>query len=1048
MTIGAPEALTAQSQTEVVGQRAGRGQIGGRVTDERSQQPIVGATVSIVGTTFRAASTITGRYDIINVPPGVYALEARRIGYGVLRFDNVRIGADSAISLDFKMLDNPLRLDQVVVSATMEATTAAKSTVTVDRLSAEDMPVPVTTSAAGAILGKVAGAAVHRPSGRPGSGVNVVLRTPIGGIDQDGSSPGPLYVVDGVFLNSQQQVTTQDIEALDIASIEVLKGAAAAALYGSRAAAGVISITTNRGQNMGFNSTEFSVRTEYGVDQFQTDLQKNQHHQYRMDAQGNWLNAAGAIVPRDQRVVTPFGFMDQPYNIPTYDHAKQLFSPGKYATQTVTMQGNSASTNFNVAYSRTRSPGVLQYNDGFTRQSFRTNVDARIAEKFNLGVSLNHTRGRDDEPNTSFNNYYRFDTDVNLLSINPFPTMPGFPYNIVPDSVTDATNPLYSEFVSDIKIQRSRTLLAANAGFRPTNWVSINADISYDRGDLQETAYTPRGTVTNSSGTLGRSTGSLRIDNDITDGINAAVGPTFTQTFGDLTARATLRGEVQRETNPFIRTTGTDFTTEGLKNMSAARTRTVSQTFTDRRAIAQTGNLGLSYSEKYIGDFLIRHEGSSLFGNDKRWSTFYRASGAWLLSEEAWFPVLDFTTFKLRYSIGTAGNRPGFSSQYEALTADASGVISRSTLGNPNLEPTISTEQELGLDMTFKRRVSASVVYVSNVAENVFVSVPAPAVSGYSNVLRNTGKITGNTIETTVQGQILSNPNGLQWTMLLVADKTRNFVSEFKRTCFDDGLTYRCDGVRLGSMYGNNLVTAKTGLRPEHQATGAASLDQFDVNDEGFVVPVGAGNTWRDGVAKNLWGTTVNVDGFAYPWGHPIVELDPVTRQLKYGQIGDGNPDVKFGWSNTFRVKNWRLFVQTTGQLGGDVYANSNQTYYASGDHPDVDQFGKPDELKKPVSYYNAASNNNNLFLANFVEDGTHLTVSEVLVGYTLDQKQWATLGRFGVSRLQMDLIGRNMKTFTGYTGLNVMAGSPQNRFDDASYPLTRTLSGVFTITF
>jgi hypothetical protein len=157
---------------------------------------------------------------------------------------------------------------------------------------------------------------------------------------------------------------------------------------------------------------------------------------------------------------------------------------------------------------------------------------------------------------------------------------------------------------------------------------------------------------------------------------------------------------------------------------------------------------------------------------------------------------------------------------------------------------------------------------------------------------------------------------------------------------------------------------------------------------------------------------------------------------------------MRFGFQNSFRYNNFRLFVQTTGQFGGSVYANSNQTFYASGDHPIVDQYGKADELKKPVAYYNAVSNNNNLYLANFVESGAHLTISEMMLGYTADAKRWNFLSRLGVSRAQIDLIGRNLRTFTGYTGLNVMAGSPTVRLDDATYPMTRTLTGVVTLTF
>jgi hypothetical protein len=196
-----------------------------------------------------------------------------------------------------------------------------------------------------------------------------------------------------------------------------------------------------------------------------------------------------------------------------------------------------------------------------------------------------------------------------------------------------------------------------------------------------------------------------------------------------------------------------------------------------------------------------------------------------------------------------------------------------------------------------------------------------------------------------------------------------------------------------------------------------------------------------------LWGTAVLVDGISRAWGRPIPETD-ANGQLWYGKIGDSNPGLLYGVNNIFRLGQARLQFQLTGQVGGNTYANSNQTFYASGDHPVVDQTGRSDELKKPVAYYNAVANNNNLYLANFVESSTYVNLAEVILGYTFDAKRFGGLKRLGVTRLQVDLVGRNLKNFTNYTGLNVNAGSPTVRFDDATYPLTRTWSGVMTLTF
>ena len=309
---------------------ARRARISGTIVDVVTKQPIQGVNVFVVGTPITASTGPDGRFIIPSAPPGVFPIEARRIGYAQQRRDNVRLIADSVITLNFEMSASATRLDEVTIAGTIDATSAAKSTISVEKLGTENIPVPPTSSAAGLLAGKVAGVAVTRNSGAPGAGVNIVLRTPISGITEGGGTPGPLFVVDGVFLNQGQSVTTQDIEAMDIESIEVIKGAAAASLYGSRAAAGVIAITTKRGRGLALGSNQFQIRGEAGTDQFLTRLDKNQYHAFRQDDQGNWLNANNEIVPRAQRALTQFGIMDQPFRGETYNHADLFFRPGGY----------------------------------------------------------------------------------------------------------------------------------------------------------------------------------------------------------------------------------------------------------------------------------------------------------------------------------------------------------------------------------------------------------------------------------------------------------------------------------------------------------------------------------------------------------------------------------------------------------------------------------------------------------------------------------------------------------------------------------------------
>jgi len=206
------DALSAQQAPTTTTRRA---RVAGRVTDAASGQPVVGASVQVVGTSVTALTGADGRYIIASSPTGIYSMEARRIGFGNNVTANVRLIADSVITVNFALTTNPLRLSEMVVSATVDPISGYKTPYTVDKLTAKDLPVAPLTSAAGAIIGKVAGATVIAASGAPGSGVNIQLRSPVSQFN----SNGPLFVVDGVLLNSTQAVTTQDIESMDIATI-------------------------------------------------------------------------------------------------------------------------------------------------------------------------------------------------------------------------------------------------------------------------------------------------------------------------------------------------------------------------------------------------------------------------------------------------------------------------------------------------------------------------------------------------------------------------------------------------------------------------------------------------------------------------------------------------------------------------------------------------------------------------------------------------------------------------------------------------------------
>ena len=230
---------------------------------------------------------------------------------------------DKATTVDLTLSANALRLQSVVVSGVSDPTSGVKMPVVVAQLKAEDIPVPSTGSAASMLKGKVAGVTV-RSGSSPGSEPQVQLRNPL----SVRSGTGPMYIVDGVIMNDAFSGSTHEIDPSDIATIEIIKGAAAAALYGSKAGNGVITITTNRGQNIPQDEARYTMRSELGFSRLGHRIPLTTHHRWLVNADNQYIDAAGNVVERSQRIIDPNGFVDNEYGGPTYDRLKQFFGTG------------------------------------------------------------------------------------------------------------------------------------------------------------------------------------------------------------------------------------------------------------------------------------------------------------------------------------------------------------------------------------------------------------------------------------------------------------------------------------------------------------------------------------------------------------------------------------------------------------------------------------------------------------------------------------------------------------------------------------------------
>lgn len=1052
------------------------GRVEGRVTSEQTGDPIRGARVRVLGTQLMAITDQNGFFNIADVPAATYGIRVAALGFQSRATDRA-VAAGETVTVSFALSPIAFDLEEIVVTGVAEGTARKMLPHVVEKLSAEDIPVPG-VNAVEAMRGKMPGVRILRAQGTPGSPLSVQLRG-AASINVEGRSNEPLYVVDGVILAAN----LVDIDALDIASVEVVKGAAAAALYGSRAAAGVISIQTNRGRATLEGQTRFSFRSEVGVNQLERTIPQAQTHWYQVDANGNWImtrrrsgvNVDTLVSPNDRALATRLGWRpkqdlvtgplgntyaiaDNRFPGVTYDNLERFFDPGTFYTNTGTITHRTANTNFLASVHETKEQGVIAGIEGYRRRGARVNVDHQIAGQLDFSASTFYSQSTADDPQGGENafyglNFYPIDVDLMTLNSNP---RDANDFLINPDASVVEANPIYSARNNEENHRRSRFLGNLRARWRPTNFFDLEGDFSFDRADRNRSFYFFRGFRMVDAPF--ESPGELTKDNRLDQAINASLTGTFTRSFGELRTVTKARALVERTERAEFSAEANQLVVSDVKDLDAgaATLNRISSETWEVRSLGYYLSTQADYKERYILDALVRRDGSSLFGSDARWNWYYRLSGAYRLSEERWWPFSGaLNEFKLRASRGTAGSRPNFFAQYETYDVDE-GQVSKATLGNKLLKPELATETEVGIDLIALGRLSLGVTYAKSVVEDQILRVPLRGYFGFEDQWKNAGTLDSKTWELSLEASILDRPN-LSWRASLVADRTRQVITNLSVPSFlQNGIYLIGPGERLGNMYGHRWATSCSDIFSPTAGFGA-SCGQFAVNDDGYLVPVGTGNTWTDGIDKNLYGSSVTIDGVRYAWGLPFyaqeARRNPQTGQVdttNFLPIGNTFPDFNVGFGNTVTYKGFTLYALFDVQIGGDIYNNTRQWPHREHNAWETDQSGKPENQKKPIDYFTRLYDVN-AENSHFVEDGSFVKFRELQLRYAFDVPS----GTFGglVRRVGLSLIGRNLFTWTRYTGYDpevvIGPGEPVwKRYDGFDYPNFRSITGSITLEF
>jgi len=437
----------------------------------------------------------------------------------------------------------------------------------------------------------------------------------------------------------------------------------------------------------------------------------------------------------------------------------------------------------------------------------------------------------------------------------------------------------------------------------------------------------------------------------------------------------------------------------------------------------------LDIRDTYIIDGMWRRDGSSLFGSNNRFKNFYRISGAWRVSEDIRIPGVQ--ELKLRAGRGTAGLRPQFADQYETYSTGG-GSISKNQVGNKNLQPAVATENEFGFNATFLNRFNLELVQANRITRGAFLAVPLSLAQsgGFTNQVQNAADISARTTELSLQTEVFSRPD-VSYSFTLTGDHTKQVIDHLGRAPFRVGglgqgqdMFYYKQGEPLGIMYGQQWVRTFAELK-QNPANASAVESDYSVNRLGYLI-----RTASPGALIKLVDANGN-DQFV---------------------IGNVNPKFNWGLANNLRFKSFSVYALLDGQHGGQIYNFTKQWMTQDWRQGDMDMAGVPQAEKVPATVFTGSLYNGLVASDYFVEDGSYVKIRELSIAYELGGQVMRIAGLDRIaSKVKLALIGRNLKTWTNYSGFDpdVTAGGDFNfRVDGFRYPNFRTLTGQVELTF
>lgn len=1019
--------------------------------------PLAGASVKIKGSDRGTSTNNEGQFTLDANPGDVLV-----ISYVGLETQEITVTGTNMINIVLRTLQADLSTVVLIGYGRQSQATVSSAVAKVDGKNIGMQPVATPGEA---LAGLATGVQVQSNQGaKPGATPVIRVR----GVGSLSSSTEPLYVVDGYPLQTSEAFSI--INPSDIESIHVLKDAAASAIYGSRAANGVVIVTTKRGRK---GKTEFNVSSYYAlqsVNDYIDMLKRDDYISY------------SKTQARIRGVPYPSLFDTAPDSLPDVDWQREIFRTAPLYSLNIGASGGSENIRYNASFGYYDQKGVLLGTE-FTRINSRINMDADLSPKLKFGVSIS----------PSYTDQYKQGTSGQFNTVAPVDQLTGVPGLVANRNVPSPLNsamilapviPVYKDngdfaqpydralgyttsptavffqanLINPVSIltqviNRSRafrTLGNTFLEYSVLDGLKLRAFFGATLENERNNASIPATATTDQSPTASFS-------NPLLTGIFASENvrnsfdwvwentATYDKTLGDHHINLLALYSAQRFTST-INYTGAlagTYVTTAVQNPLASPSRVGTVGYDDNDFVSIAGRVTYDFKQKYLLTAAIRRDGSSRFGPENKFAVFPSFSAGWRLSEEPWLaPLLSkaaINEFKIRGGYGKTGNANIGSFTYlNAMNINTNYAFGNTRqfgatptgFPNPALTWEKNSQTSIGLDLGFiNNRLMLSVDYFRKISDGMLLNKDLPAIVGYAtNYQSNLGKLRNSGVEFALSGDF--NLGEVRWNM-------NANVSSYRTKVLDLGGPAALPPT--GSVFGwNNSYQVKLG-DPLSLMYGYTVIGVFrSAEDLANYPQTTAGNKIGDWIVKDLNG-------------------DKVINVNDMGVLGHGLPDYIYGFTNSFQYRNFDLSILIQGVAGVNII-NGNLRQQIGGQHQNsipayLNNFfdpAAPDrDVKYPQPNSTSAVNPQNALVQYAVENGSYLRFRNITLGYRLSEN---ILKRIPLQSARFYIITQNPFLITKYTGYNPEASvstSPTNAgTDQGTYPAARTLGIGLNIGF